>query len=124
MKVQFPKSVDKLVTHRRRKPYLYLLTGLISLGLFIGLVYNYSPSDQPIVFNYPLPLLPFFVLFLSSALFCLGTFAFKSKAHGFLIAAFVVIYLAFRLNNLTHPFFFILLFALFLSLELFVSYRK
>lgn len=124
MKIQFPATIDKVVHNRRRRPLLYLIFGLLFLLLFCGLVYYYPPTAELTFIGYSIPLIPLFIVILSGSLFCLGTFAFKNKAHGVLIASFVVIYLLFRLNNLTHPFFFILLFALFLSLELFVSYRK
>jgi hypothetical protein len=125
MKIHFPgTNKEKSVINRRRRPLLLLVLGLVSLGSLAGLVYNYPPNVQPIIFSYSVPLLHIFILLLFSTLFCLGSFAFKSKSHGFLIATFTSIYLVFRLNNLTHPFFFILLFGLFVSLELFVSYRK
>jgi hypothetical protein len=41
----------------------------------------------------------------------------KSKKHGLFLGFFVVLYLIFRLNNLTHPLFLILLIALFLVVE-------
>lgn len=124
MKIQFPSTIDKVVNNRRRRPFLYLFAGILFLSLFAGLVYYYPPTADINMFTYSVPLIPLFIVLLSGSLFFLGTYAFKNKAHGALIASFVLIYLLFRLNDLTHPFFFILLFALFLSLELFVSYRK
>ncbi|HWY79616.1 MAG TPA: hypothetical protein VNW29_04630, partial [Candidatus Sulfotelmatobacter sp.] len=56
--------------------------------------------------------------------FSLGASVFKSKKHGVLLAGLVISYLIFRLIHLTHPFFLILLLALFFVLELFVSTRE
>jgi hypothetical protein len=124
MRIQFPTiNKEKNITNRRRRPIIQLVLGIVSLGLLGGLVYYYPPSTQQ-VYGYTISILPIFLLLLFSTLFFLGSFIFKSKSHGFLIATFTSIYLLFRLNNLTHPFFFILLFGLFVSLELFVSYRR
>jgi hypothetical protein len=104
---------------------------LVALGLF---VYFIAPTTQ-LIPNELLAITPFanqsatatrmlFFILLALFLFSSGTYVFKSKTHGILIASFAVIYLVFRLSNLTNPFFLILLAALFLTLELFVSYRK
>jgi hypothetical protein len=123
MKIHFPKKASTVMI-RRGRPYLLLVLGILSLTSLGFLLINFSPESQPMIFNITIPLLPVFLFLLFTTLYFLGSFACKSKSHGFLIALFVLIYLLFRLNNLTHPFFFILLFALFLTLELFVSYRK
>lgn len=84
----------------------------------------YPPSMQIAVLGLDIPLMPLFFILVFGTFYFLGAYAFKSTAHGFLLSTFISTYLLFRINELTHPFFFILLFALFLTLELFVSYRK
>lgn len=123
MKIQFPKKAAT-VMYRRGRSYISLLMGLLSLVSLIFLIINFSPESSPQLYLVTIPLLPVFMILVFTTLYFLGSFAFKSKSHGFLIASFALVYLFFRINNLTHPFFFILLFALFLTLELFVSYRK
>lgn len=123
MKIQFPKNATTIM-QRRGRPYLLLFLGALSLTSLVFLLLNFSPESQPMVYSVQIPLIPMFLILVFTTLYFLGAFTFKSKAHGFLIASFALVYLVFRLNNLTHPFFFILLFALFLTLELFVSYRK
>ncbi len=119
----------------RTRPYSLLLISLVSLFTLASLIYFFAPnasltfpqSVQNLPFSldnylqFP-PILLFFVL-IAIFFFSMGTFIFKSKAHGILIAGLVVTYLLFRLFHLTHPFFLILLLALFFTLELFVSSR-
>lgn len=117
---------QKNVFHKRRRPILHLIFGILSLGAFLWTLYFYTPSSTLTIPYIPftLPIIPLFFILLLAALFFLTSYIFKSSKHGILVSLFVGIYLIFRLNNLTHPFFFILLFALFLTLELLVSYRK
>lgn len=125
MKIHFPlQTKDISVTNRKRRPVFFLISGMLFFALFAALVYSYAPTSQISISLFSIPLLPVFITLLFMTLFCFGTYAFRSKTHGFLIGTFIVVYLLFRIHNLTHPFFFILLFALFLTLELFVSYRK
>ncbi|MBA3723552.1 MAG: hypothetical protein H0W89_01510 [Candidatus Levybacteria bacterium] len=107
-----------------KKKLLFLLLSIVSGLLLGGLVYFYPP-DAVFSFSFiQISYLSIFFFLLALWLFATGTFVFKSKFHGLFITLFVVIYLIFRLNNLTHPFFLILLSALFLTLELFISHRK
>jgi len=118
-----------------KRPLPLLIIGIISLGTLAALIYFFSPNTtltfQQTLTNFPLifdkylqipPIYLFFIL-IGIFLFSMGTYIFRSKAHGILIAALVITYLLFRLNRLTHPFFLILLLALFFVLELFVSSR-
>lgn len=119
----FPKKINFIEgASRRKRSVVAALFGIVFIALVGYLGFAVPPSAQ--IPYLPIPLLPVFLLLLFLALLFTGTFLFKSKSHGILIGTFVVVYLIFRLNELTHPFFFILLFALFLTLELFVSYRK
>ncbi len=109
--------------HKRHNNATWLLSYIIFffiLGSFIVFV--------PPQFRLPLlpaiPMWPIFLIFLFCTFFSLGTYLFKNKTHGVLIGAFLVVYLLLRLSHLTHPFFLILLIALFLTLELMISYRK
>jgi hypothetical protein len=103
---------------------LFLLLGIPSFLGLMATIFFFSPDTNLSLSNYKIPLLPLFFLLLFSFFFSLGSFLFKSKIHGLLLGLFVISYLLFRLNNLTHPFFFILLAGLFLTLELLFTYRK
>lgn len=118
------------------RPLSLLIIGIISFVGLTCLIYFVSPINpltiSPITNNLPpslekyvqiSPLIIFFLL-LTSFFFSIGSYIFKSKAHGILISGVILAYLLMRLNNLTHPFFLILLLALFFVLELMVSSRK
>lgn len=119
----------------RKRPLSLLFISIISLITLGCLVYFFSPNTN---LTFPqteitlpfsidkyiqLPPLPIFFILIAIFLFSTGAFLLKSKAHGVLIAGLVLTYLLFRLSHLTHPFFLILLLALFFSLEMFVSSR-
>jgi hypothetical protein len=120
----------------RRRSLSLLIIGILSFLVLIGLLYFFSPtatitisdilSNVPAILNtyVKIPTMALFFVLLAVFLFSIISFIFKSKIHGVLAAAFVTIYLLFRLNHLTHPFFLILLLALFVTLELFASNRK
>src|SRR5271170_3745249 len=99
----------------RRRPLSLLIIGIISLLTLALLIYFFSPNANLIfpqtMVKFPLsldkyaqvpPIILFFIL-IAIFFFSLGSYIFKSKAHGVLIAGLVVTYLLFRLNNLTHP---------------------
>lgn len=112
-------------TMRKRKRQLkYLLIILVTLPLLSFLIYKYPPNWKFEIGNLKLEIL--YLFFPLIFLFLLSTISFfsKSSKHGLLISLFAVCFLSFRLNGLTHPFFFLLLAALLLVLELLFSYRK
>lgn len=123
IKIQF-HSKEKESISKRKRSLIFLIAGIVLLLGTGAIVYYIDPAYKINFLNYPLSLLPVFLILVFTTLFFLSSYAFKSKTHGVLIGMFVITYLIFRLNGLTHPFFFILLFALFLTLELFVSYRR
>jgi hypothetical protein len=120
----------------RKRPLSLLIIGMLSLITLAGFIYFFPPETiitfPGLVTYIPLsfvqyihipPLSLFFLLF-AIFLFSLGSYIFKNKIHGILIAIFVVTYFIFRLNRLTNLFFLLLLLALFVTLELFVSNKK
>src|SRR5258708_20584800 len=109
---------------QRRRPIKFLLLSLLLLFLLSLLIYFLPPNFKFSIFNIEFMVLQFFLFLLLLFLFAFGSFLFKSKKRGILIALFGVSYFLFRLNNLTHPFFLLLLISLFLALELLFSYRK
>src|SRR6266568_3929289 len=108
----------------RRRPLSLLIIGVISLLTLASLIYFFPPNSSLTLdkFTQISPLILFFVL-VTIVLFSIGSYLLNSKKKGILIAGFVIIFLLFRLTHLTHPFFLILLLALFFSLEMFVSSR-
>lgn len=111
--------------HRGKKSKL-LLTSLCILFCCGSITYIFCipPSTQFAIIGYVVPSYTFFLFLLFGFLLTSGMYLFRSKVHGLLISLFVICYLLLRLNGLTHPLFLILLTAIFLSLELMVSYRK
>ncbi len=121
---------------KHRRPFILLIISILSFLALASLIFFFPPytSMMPHYLIQSLPfslgkfiqvpsLLLFFVL-LAFFLFTTGSYILKSKKHGILIAGFVISYLLLRLNHLTNLFFLILLFALFVVLELMVSSRK
>src|SRR5476651_2004601 len=121
---------------RQKKTHLLLPSlAIISLLALASLIYFLPPNlilslpqnmtDLSFGLNKYIEISPFIIFFILVTLFLFsaGTYLFKKKAHGILITGLVVIYLIFRLSHLTHPFFLIILLALFFTLEMFVSSR-
>lgn len=109
---------------QRKRPLSYLIVSIALFVLLAWIVMFLSPTGQISLSILAIPILPIFLLLLFLFLFSLGTYIFKNKLQGLLIGLFVVSFFLFRLTNLTHPFFFILLAALFLTVELMITYRK
>lgn len=110
--------------HRRRKPIKFLLISLISLPLIGFLIYSFPPNWKFEIGNLKLEIIYLLFPIIFLFFFSLTTYFSKNTKHGLLLGLFVVSLLAFRMNNLTHPFFLLLLAAFFLTLELLFSYRK
>ena len=110
--------------NRSKRHPLLLVISLVSLTALALLVNLFPPNWSLVVGHWSLATLslffPLFFLFIFSSI----AYLFKSKVHGNLIASFTIIYLIFRLNNLTHPFFLVLLLLLLVTLELLVSYKS
>ena len=111
-------------TRTKKRSLLFLVLGFIFLILLFLLVYYLPPDFQIKLFQFSIPSLYIFFALLFFSLFSLVTYCTNSIKHGLLTGLFVPLYLLFRINNLTHPFFFLLLLALFVVLELLFSYRK
>jgi hypothetical protein len=109
---------------KRKRNILFLFLGLISIAALIYSVLNFSPTYGFTIYNLQFTILPIFFALLFSFLFFLFSFILASKRRGLFVGAFIVIYLILRLNNLTHPFFLLILLVLFGSLELFFIKRK
>jgi hypothetical protein len=104
--------------------WIFLGLSLILGGLCGSLIFFLPPDFQVQVGTIQVSIVYLFFSLLFLFLFCLVSFALQSKTHGLLFGGFVVTYLGFRLNGLVHPFFFILLVAIFLLLELVFFNRK
>jgi hypothetical protein len=120
----FNRKHSNITPRNKRSIKLFLLLGIPSFLGLIATIFLFSPDTNLSFGNYKIPILPLFFLLLFNFFFSLGSFLFKSKTHGLLLGLFVISYFLFYLNNLTHPFFFILLAGLFLTLELLFTYRK
>jgi hypothetical protein len=109
---------------RRRKPLSLLVLSILSFGVLGYLILNFPPGFNFSVINFNLSILIFSFLLLFIFLYSLFGFVLNNKRRGLLIGLFVVIYFLLRLNNLTHPFFLILLLILLVMLELLFAKRK
>jgi hypothetical protein len=110
--------------HRRKNPTKFLYLFIIFIFLLLGLIYFYPPEYKFQIFGYRLSVISLFFPLLFFITYSLTAYLSKSSKHGVLAGLFIVFFLIFRLTNLTHPFFFLLLASLFLILELLFSYRK
>lgn len=117
-------SSSTTITREKKFSFLLLFLCLLSLALLGALIYYFPPNQAYSVLSFNLSVLLLFFPLIFLFLFSLGALILRSKFHGTLIASFVTLYLLFRLNNLTHPFFLILLAALFLTLELMIANRR
>lgn len=131
-----PRMFTRIMFQTTRKSHIHQTEGKVlhfKLLLFVAistfivlslLVFFTEPRGQIHLLGGAFPFLylffPLFTLFIFSLSSCL----LKSYKHGIIIALFFTIYSIFRFNNLTHPFFLILLFALFFTIDLLFSYRK
>lgn len=109
---------------RRKRPLKYLALSILSLASISGVIYFLTPSQLLPILNYKLSVMNLFLPVLFLFIFSTTTYISKSSKHGVLLGLFMVSIISFKLNNLTHPFFFLLLAALFLVLELMFAYRK
>lgn len=103
-----------------KRPWKFLLLSLVSIILLCYIVVSLPPSFRFSFFSYKVSVLFVFFPLLFSFLFSLVVFFFNTKNHALLGAAFIVVSLMLLVNKLTHPFFFIMLAALVLVLELFL----
>lgn len=126
LKIPFLKINKNHLTSKRNKFHriFWLFLSCIFLASFILLIFYFSPTWYFPLLTIRITGIIFFFILLFLTLFSLVAFIFKSKIHGVLVGTFVIIYLIFRLNHLTSPFFVIMLLALFVTLELFASNKR
>lgn len=108
---------------KNSRDFVALITGLLFLGALIYIVLNFGPDKNIKVLNFYLPPLPVFFVLFFIGVYELFKFILNQR-RGLLIAFFATLYLILRLNNLTHPFFAILILALFMTFELLFKERK
>lgn len=119
---------------RKKRPIWLLVLSSLLLASLVYLVLNFPPTHKFTIYNLSFDpwlrtkgqftILPLFFILLFSTLYSLFTALLSNKRRGLLIALFFSIYLILRLINLTHPFFLILLIALFGGIEIFFVKRK
>jgi hypothetical protein len=110
--------------HRSSRSILMLILSILLFGMLAAIIWYFPPTQEYHLLIVTIPVIPVVLGILGAFVFCTTTYIFKSKIHGILTAMVVVTYLIFRENSLTHPFFGLLLLALFLVLELLFTYRK
>ena len=103
--------------YKRNFSLKYLIYSLFFLAATVVLIIYFPPTYQASIMHFRLSIMiPFFIVFFLLFYF-LGMLLLRSKKHALIIASFFVFYFLFRLNNLTHPLFLILMLALFLVAE-------
>lgn len=101
-----------------------LVISIISLIIIFLLIFFVDPLQPLSISILVIPPIVILYLLIFISLFGIISFLWKSKLHGILVASLMVLYLIFRQNNLTHPFFAVMLLALFLVIELMFTYKK
>ena len=107
-----------IISRNKRFSWKFLVMSLGCLCSLGYLVYTVPPSYRFSILNsqFSITLVFFPLLFLF--LFSFFMFLFGNKKHAVLVSLFIVSSSALLANNLTQPFFFILLAALFFVLEM------
>lgn len=108
----------------KTKPWGLLLLFIFSM---IGLCYlflTFPPGSAFIILGINISYVLIFFILLFLTLYGLVAFFLTSALQGVLVGSFICCFLLFRIINLTHPFFTILLFILFLCIEAIVWKRK
>jgi hypothetical protein len=113
-----------LKTQQKKRSWRFLFISLALLAAVTYLIYSVPPTMQFLVFSFRISVLYIFFPLLFLCVFCFSAFLFRSEKHALLIAAFALLSLLLLSNDLNHPFFFILLAALFLVIELIFIYNK
>ena len=120
-----PKIINRTEHPHIKKRSWRLLLLCIASGIgSVLLIYFVSPATSYNFVSVQITVIPLLYCLLFFFFFSLISYLFKSKIHGVLTALIAVTYLIFRENSLTHPFFGLLLLALFFVLELLFTYRK
>lgn len=107
-----------------RNRVLSFLGLFVSLILLIGLIFYFPPTSSLPLGFFSLPVLILFFPLVTVFLFCLITILSKRPIFGILVSVLSTIYLIFRMNGLTHPFFLFLLVALLITFLLFLKKEK
>jgi len=108
---------------KSKRDFGALIVGIAALSLLIYLMLNFSPDKNVRVLNISLPSIPLFLALFFVAVYEVFKFSLNQR-RGFLISFFATLYLILRFNHLTHPFFLILILALFITFELLFRRRK
>lgn len=108
----------------KTKPWGLLLLFVLSLAGLCYLFLTFPPGSAFVILGIPISYVIIFFILLFLTLYALVAFFLTSALQGVLVGSFIVSLLLFRIINLTHPFFTILLFVLFLCIEAIVWKRK
>lgn len=107
---------------KKKRPFLLLLLSIICLASLGYFIYTYHPKT---IFPDPIPLslqpiyIFFLLVFLTAALF--AAYIGNTIRRGIFFGLFLCAYLLLRLNQFSEIYFALILFALYISLELFFS---
>lgn len=115
----------KPVRKPNKKPLPFLLAGTLSFIILFLLIILVPPTTTVSFFGMSLSIFVFFFPLLTTLLYSLPRYFLVSKKHALLLATFGSLYATMLLLELRHPFFLIILLALFFTLELlFTSMRQ
>lgn len=115
---------QKRTMRKNREDFPAIIIGFAALISLIYIILNFAPDKSFNILNFSFsPILIFLVLVFIS-IYELFSFTFNDQRQGFLVSFFATLYLILRLNRLIHPFFLILIVAIFITLELLFRKRK
>ncbi len=123
MEDKFRRRVKLDLKRRRRKPIASYFFFVIFFVFLLVIIFKLPPGEALIIKSVKLPIVPVFFIDLYLVIFFLFYFIFN-KLQGTLFATFVSFYLLLRYAHLTHPFFLVVTFGLFITLELFFYKRR
>jgi hypothetical protein len=114
----------RIIISRGKRSWKDLLASVIIFAALAGVVYGLPPTYTTKIAGYSFSVLVLFFPLVFAFLFTLNAFLFRSKKHAALLSFFLVTCMVFLLNHLTQPFFYVLLAALVLVLEILIVYIK
>lgn len=119
---------------QKKRTFLLLVFSILIFASLLYLIINFDPARKFSIFpakqdlaprdNFQFSILPIFFIAVFLSTFTFSAYLLNNSRRGLFFALFIVSYLLLRLFHLTHPFFLILLIALFFTLELLFRNRK
>ncbi|MGH7245916.1 MAG: hypothetical protein ACREGI_03215 [Candidatus Levyibacteriota bacterium] len=108
----------------KKRLFRFLFLFFISIATLTYIIFSYPPRGSIQIIFLSIPVLILFFLLAFFSLFSAGAYFLKSTIQGFVIGIFSVAALFLKYVGLTQALFFILLFILFILIELVIIGKK